>query len=221
MSRLGTPEVDRYLTEVMARLPGPPAGHRAIVAELRSGLLDASDAHAIAGLPPTAAVQAAIEEFGEPALVADGFKAEIAARVARRVAAAVLVSGPVVGALWIITAAASHLAHLAPGIRAGLGLIAVAAVLTALCALFGLAVTSRLTRWVPIRPGCAPAAAAAAGLSAVGADLLGVVLLAAELTMTQGKLSPVAAPAAIASVIRLMLARRAAGQCLAIRSALS
>jgi hypothetical protein len=58
MSRQGPPEpgagtaVEGYLAEVAARLPGPPLAHAAIMAELRSGLLDATDAHRSAGLPP-------------------------------------------------------------------------------------------------------------------------------------------------------------------------
>jgi hypothetical protein len=37
--------VERYLAEVTARLPGPARARAGIVAELRSGLLDAVDAH--------------------------------------------------------------------------------------------------------------------------------------------------------------------------------
>jgi DNA-binding transcriptional MocR family regulator len=56
------------------------------VAELRSGLLDATDAHQSAGLPASQAALAAIREFGDPVQVAVGFRAEIAASLARRVA---------------------------------------------------------------------------------------------------------------------------------------
>ena len=58
MSRLRPPEpgaessVEGYLAEVAARLPGPDRTRTGIVAELRSGLLDATDAHTSAGLPP-------------------------------------------------------------------------------------------------------------------------------------------------------------------------
>ena len=85
MIRQGPPEpgaapaVEGYLAEVKARLPGPGRTHVGIVAELRSGLLDAADAHRSAGLPPAQAALAAIREFGDPAQVAAGFSAEIAA----------------------------------------------------------------------------------------------------------------------------------------------
>jgi hypothetical protein len=238
MSRQGPPEpgagpaVEGYLAEVTARLPGPARAHAGIVAELRSGLLDAADAHRSAGLPPARAVLAAIREFGDPAQVAAGFRAEIAASQARRVAVALLVTGPLVGLMWIATAVASHLGiRLAPpwqwtgqspGLRVGIDLVAVAAGVTAWAAILGIATTGRLTRWLPARPRRAPTAAAVAGFGAVSADGLGLALLAAQLATAPGKLSPVlAAAAAAASLARLMLAGRAARDCLAIRASLT
>jgi hypothetical protein len=220
--------IDRYLAQVQARLPGAPGHRPAIIAELRSGLLDTADAHAAAGRPPAEATQAAIREFGDPALVAEGFRAEIAARTARRVAITVLVTGPAVGLLWIITAATSHLiphwqlSALPSAIQAGLYLVAAAAAATTGFALLGVAATGRVTRWLEVRPRQAPAAAAAAGLSAVWADALGLGLLALVATQTPANLSSKwAIIAAAASVIRLTLARRAARRCLALRAELS
>jgi hypothetical protein len=222
------PAVEHYLTAVAARLPGSPRSHRDIVAELRSGILDATDTHCSAGLPPAEAVQAAIDEFGDPARVADSFKAEIAAGIARRAAVVVLVTGPLVGVLWIVTAVASQIAphhqwaDLSPGLQVGLSLVAVAAGVTACGALFGIAVTGRLTRWLPALPRRAPAAAAVAGFGAVGADALGLALLGVQLATAAGRLSPwPAAAAAAASIVRLMFARRAARRCLAIRVCLT
>ncbi len=205
------------------------------MAELRSGLLDATDAHRSAGLPPARAALAAIREFGDPARVAAGFHAEIAASQARRVAVTLLVTGPLVGLLWIATAVASHLGiHFAPswqwtGLSPGLGvlgvgiyLVAVAVGVTAWAAILGIATTGRLTRWLPARPRQAPTAAAVAGFGAVGADGLGLALLAAQLATVPGKLSPVlAAAAAAASLARLMFAGHAARHCLAIRASLT
>ena len=238
MSRQGSPEpgagpaVERYLAEVTARLPGPPRAHSGIAAELRSGLMDAADAHRSAGLPSARAARAAIREFGDPAQVADGFRAEIAASQARRVAITLLATGPLVGLLWIATAVASHLAirlglpwqgtGLSPGLRVGIPLVAVTVGVTAWAAMLGIATTGRLTRWLPARPRRAPTAAAVAGFGAVGADGLGLALLAAQLATAPGKLSPVpAVAAAAASLARLMLARRAARSCLVIRASLA
>jgi len=222
------PAVERYLTEVAARLPGSPRAHRDIVAELRSGILDATDAHCSAGLPPAGAVDTAIGEFGDPVQVAEGFRAEIAAGLARRAAVVVLVTGPLVGVLWIVTAVASHVAphhqwtDLSPGFQVGVPLVAVAAAVTACGALFGIAATGRLTRWLPALPRRAPGAAAIAGFSAIGADALGLALLGVQLATAAGALSPwPAAAAATASIARLLFARRAACRCLAIRTGLT
>jgi hypothetical protein len=79
-----------------------------------------------------------------------------------------------------------------------------------------------VTRWLEVRPRQAPAAAAAAGLSAVWADALGLGLLALAATQTPANLSSKwAIIAAAASIIRLTLARRAARRCLALRAELS
>jgi len=223
--------VERYLAEITALLPGPPRARAGIVAELRSGLLDATDAHRSAGLPPAQAALAAIREFGDPARVAAGFKAEVAAGHARRVAISLLATGPLVGLLWVATALSSHLgvraapwqwAGQSPGLRVGICLVAVAVGITAWAAVLGIATTGRLSRWLPARPRRAPTAAAVAGFGAVGADGLGLLLLATQLATTSGKLSPIpAAAAAAASLARLTLARRAARRCLAIRASLT
>ena len=224
----GGPAVERYLAEVTARLAGPDRARAGIVAELRSGLLDAADAHRSAGLPPAQAALAAIREFGGPAQVADGFRAEIAARQARRVAVALLVTGPLVGLLWIAAASASHLGLAWPwagspsGFRLGIHLVAIAVGVTAWAGLLGIATSGRLTRWLPDRPRRPPMAAAVAGFAAVGADGLGLALLAAQLATAPGRLSPaLAAAAGVASAARLMLAGRAARRCLALRASLA
>ena len=219
MSRTGPPELgagpaaESYLAKVTALLPGPARAQAGIVAELRSGLLDAADAHRSAGLPPAQAARAAIREFGDPALVAAGFRAEIAASQARRVAVALLATGPLVGLLWIATAVTSHLGiappwqwtGLSPGLGVGLRLVAVAVGVTAFAAIVGIATTGRLTRLLPARP-----------------RRLGLALLAAQLATAPGRLSPLlAVAAAAASLARLMLARRAARQCLASRANLA
>ncbi len=222
-----SPPIERYLAEVTARLPGPARARAGIVAELRSGLLDAADARQSAGLPPDRAAVAAITEFGDPARIAAGFRPEIAAGQARRVALTLLVTGPLVGLLWIAEALSSHAgaqsgppwpwAAPAPGL-----LLAVAVGVTAWAAMIGIASTGRLTRWLPDRPRRAPTAAAVAGLGAMGADGLGLMLLATQIATAPGRLTPaLAAAAAAASLARLMLAGRCARRCLAIRASLA
>lgn len=230
------PAVEDYLAQVAGRLPGPGRAHGGIVAELRSGLLDAMDAYQSAGLPADQAARAAIREFGDPDQVAVGFRAEIAASQARRVAVSLLVTGPLVGLLWVATAMASHLgirfavpwqqAGLDAGLDAGLGtglvLVAVAVGVTAWAGAVGITSTGRLTRWLTVPPRLAPTAAAVAGFGAVSADSLGLVLLSVQLAADPGTLSPFPAiAAAAASAARLLLAGRAARRCLALRAVLA
>ena len=220
--------VEDYLEEVTARLPGTMRARARVVAELRSGLLDAGDAHRSAGMATAEADRAAIREFGDPVQIAGGFTADIAIRQARRAALALLLTGPIVGALWIAAGSTSHLVwpwhwqHLTPASGLIVSWLALMIAVTASGATFGIATTGRLTRWLLPRPRRASAAVAAAGFGAVGADGLGLALLAAVLTASPGRLSPVPAAAAAASgLVRLVLARRAACQCVAIRASLT
>jgi hypothetical protein len=228
----GEPAIESYLAEVSDRLPGPARARAGIVAELRSGLLDAADAYRAAGLPPAQAALAAISEFGAAGSVADGFGAEIAARQARRVSVRLLAAGPLVGLLWIIAAAASHLGinlaaawhwpDLSPVLGVGIRLVVVVIAAAAWATLLTIAATGRLTRWLPARPRRAPTAAMLAGFGAAGTDIVMLSLLAGQLAIAPWRLSPLPiALAAAASLARLTLATRAAHRCLAIRAALA
>jgi hypothetical protein len=228
----GEPAVESYLAAIAARLPGPARSCAEIVAELRAGLLDAADAHQSAGLPPAQAARAAIREFGGPEQVADGFRAELAARQARRLSAGLVAGGPLVGLAWIAAALASHLGmHLAPPwhwpdlpplLSLGIRLVVVVVAAAAWAALLGIAATGRLTRWLPARPRHGPTVAMIAGFGAAGADLVLLSLVAGLLALAPGKLAPLPiALAAAASLARLTLAARAAHRCLAIRATLT
>ncbi|MGH3299010.1 MAG: permease prefix domain 1-containing protein [Trebonia sp.] len=223
---------ESYLAEVAARLPGPGRSHAGIIAELRAGLLDATDAHRSAGLPPAEAAAAAVSEFGDPRLVAAAFGPELAARSARRTALTLIATGPVIGVLWASAAMASRVgvrhappwqwAGAPPGSLFALPLAAAVIAVTVWASLITIAATGRLTRWLPRRPRLAPAAAAAAGFGAATADVIILVLLASQLVHAPGTLSPVpVAAAATASLTRLALARHAARRCLTVRAALT
>jgi hypothetical protein len=154
---------------------------------------------------------------------------------ARRAATALLATGPLVGLLCLATAAASHLAirivtpwqwtTLATGLGGGVQLVAVAVAVTAFAGTAGIAITGRLSRWLPAGPRHAPLAAAVAGFGAVAANGLGLLLLAAALATAPGRLSPLpaaaAAAAAAASIARLLMAKRAAHLCLAMHANLA
>jgi len=88
-----THPIKSYLAEIAAALPGPGRARAGVVAELRSGLLDAADAHRRAGLDPPAAARAAVAEFGHPAQVVAAFRPRISATQARHVAITLLATG--------------------------------------------------------------------------------------------------------------------------------
>jgi hypothetical protein len=223
--------IESYLAEVAAALPGPTRARAGIVAELRGGLLDATDAHRRAGLASPAAAQAAVAEFGHPAQIATAFRPGIAASQARHVAATLLGTGPLIGLLWAAAARASHLgvrdappwqwASPPPAASIAFPLIAAVFLITIWTAVITLAATGRLTRWLPHRPRLAPTAAAIAGFGAAAVDVILLATLGSQLATAPTRLA--AAPialAAAASTTRLILARRAGRRCLASRASL-
>ena len=228
----GNPAVEAYLREAADRMPGPRLARSDILAELRSGLLDAIDARRSAGLTPQAATEAAIMEFGRPRQLATAFRPHLAMIQARRTALALAVTGPLIGLLWTLAALASHITpRLGPPWQwpgapplsaAAVPVVGAALLIVITCTLATIAATGKLTRWLPASPRTAAATAATAGFGAAAADLVLLVLLASELTRAPGTLGalPVAAATA-ASLTRLALARRAARSCLAIRATLT
>jgi hypothetical protein len=101
-------------------------------------------------------------------------------------------------------------------------LAAAALAVTLWASLFTVAATGRLTRWLPARPRLAPVTAAIAGFGTMAVDAIILVLLISQLLTAPRALAPVPiAAAATASLIRLMLARRAARRCLTTRATLT
>ncbi len=226
------PAIDTYLSEVAASIPGPPRARGDILAELRSGLLDAIDAHRSAGLTAQAAAEAAITEFGDPRQVADAFRPYLAMVQARRVALTLVATGPPVGLLWAAAALASHITlrdappwqwpGAPPLSPAAFPVAGAALLLTAWSALATVDATGTLTRWLPGRPRIAAATAATAGFGAAAADLAIFALLASQLISAPGTLAPLpVAAATAASLTRFALARQAAHKCLVIRATLT
>jgi hypothetical protein len=228
----GSQLIDSYLGEVAAALPGPARARADIVAELHSGLLDAVDAHRRTGLPTASAAAYAIREFGDARQVAAWFRPELAARQARGLALTLVATGPLIGLLWAAAALASHIGirHAAPWHWAGAPPasviafpLAAAALLIALwSALFTVAATGRLARWLPSAPHIAATTAAIAGIAAMAADAAVFTLLASQLASAPSTLAPApVAAAAVASLTRLTLTRRAARRCLSARATLT
>ena len=79
----------------------------------------------------------------------------------------------------------------------------------------------RLSRWLPTGPWVAPTAAGLAAALCVAGDLLLLAGLLAWAVLLGGLAWPLAAAAAAASAIRLSLAGRAVGRCVAARRRLA
>jgi hypothetical protein len=205
-----------YLAELADQLGRPSAARAAIVAELEDGLWTATIAHHASGLPPQAAATAAVAEFGDPRTVGAGFGPELAAATGRRVGLALLTTGPLVGASWLLAAAtwrwAGHEPPAALGLVAALvGLVLVVAVPAAV---LSVAVSGRLSRWLPTGPQVGATAAATAASACVAGDLVLLGGLLAWIVLAGGVAWPAALLAAGASSTRLSLAGRAARRCL-------
>jgi hypothetical protein len=218
--------IGSYLAEIAAGLDGPASTRRDILAELGAGVADAADEYRSAGLNPAQAARAAIAEFGSPARVAAGFRAELAAARVRRTVVTLMAIGPLTGALWYAAAVASHVDRFGPPWKWGslpggaqlaihLAIIALAAAVGS--AQFTLAATGRSTRWLPARPGASAAIAVGSFAAVDVAMLTALTILVASMP---GRLAVLpAAAAAAASLTRLGLAFRTTRNCLTLRTA--
>jgi len=217
-----------YLAAVMSQLAGPPSARAAVTDELRDGLMEALETHQARGCSQAEATAAAIAEFGDPHTVAAAFGPELGAVQARRVAVGLLVTGPLVGLTWMTAVVVNALPpwrHQLIGPWRALPVVALALAIAGPALGLTVAATGRLGRRlgrVVHRATLPPTAAAVAALAAVVADLTLLGIVTGHALTSQG--SSVWAPvivAAGASLIRALLAGRAARRCLATRAALT
>lgn len=200
-------DVAAYLEAIAARLPGPRRARASALAELRDGLHDAIDTRTAAGMTTAEAIRTALHESGPPAVVAAAYAEELAAVAARRAAQALLVTGPVIGLLW--------LASLAPGagpdvlLRSLPPLAGIVAVATAAGALT-IAATGHGMRWLPDIPRLPQYAAACACAAAVCGDLAVLVLAATRALTSPAALPSIVIVAVAGSITRLVCAQHAA-----------
>jgi hypothetical protein len=216
--------LDAYLAELAGGLVGPEPARAAIVAELGDGLTEAVAAGQARGLTPAAAAAAAVAKFGEPRTLAAGFAPELAAVTGRRVGLGLLATGPLVGLTWLAALLASSVAV---GRQPPAGLAVAAAVFGMVlavavpAAVLSVAVTGRLSRWLPVGPRVAPTAAGVAAALCVGGDVILLAGLLAWAVVAGGLTWAPAVAAAAVSSARLALAGRALRRCLAARGALA
>jgi hypothetical protein len=217
-----------YLAAVTTQLTGPPSARAAVTDELRDGLMEALETHQARGCSQAEATAAVIAEFGDPHTVAAAFGPELGAVQARRVAAALLVTGPLVGLTWIATVVVNALPpwrHQLIGPWLALPLVGLALAVAGPALGLTVVATGRLGRRlsrVVDRATLPPTAAAVAALAAVVADLtlLGIITGHALTSPESSMWAPVIV-AASASLTRVTLAGRAARRCLATRAALT
>jgi hypothetical protein len=89
-------------------------------------------------------------------------------------------------------------------------------------ALATIAVTGRLTRWLPSGPRSAAVPAAISGYAVAAADTAIFILLVHQLATAPATLAPLPITAAAsASLARLVFSRRAAQRCMTARAALT
>ena len=216
--------IHAYLADLSSQLGGATAARTAIVAELEDGLWAATATHQARGLTPAEAARAAVAEFGDARTVAAGFGAELAAATGRRVGLGLLTTGPLVGTSWLLVVAATwtrtgRQPPAALGLVAALvGLVLMVAVPSAV---LSVAVSGRLSRWLPAGPQVAATAAAVAATACVVGDMALLASLLGCAAVAGGLAWPAGLLAVGASSARLSLAGHAARRCLAARAALA
>jgi hypothetical protein len=187
-------------------------------------LSTATIAHHARGLPPQEAAAAAVAEFGDPRTVGTGFGPELAAATGRRVGLALLTTGPLVGMSWLLVAATTwRWTGQEPPAALGLvaALVGLALVVAVPAAVASVALSGRLSWWLPTGPQVGATAAAVAVGACVAGDLVLLGGLLAAALFAGGVAWPAALLAAGASSTRLSLAGRAARRCVAVRSTLT
>jgi hypothetical protein len=190
--------IEAYLGELAHLLRGPRRRRAQILAELRDGLDHAIADHATDGRTEEEAVALAINHFGSPQAVADGFADELATAYARHTIAWYIATGPLIGVWWLL------LLQPQPW-RAGLvALLAAIPVLpliaTAIATAAGtFAATGRLIRWLPE---ASPHRALTATIAIATLTLIGDVTVIG-LYLSSTAVRPLAILAISASLIRI------------------
>jgi hypothetical protein len=216
----GAASLDAFLHAVEVRLPGPGRLREEILAELKDGLNAAAETRERAGLERAQAIRLALQEFGDPELLAASFRPELMVARGRRTAVTLLIMIAIVLALWIAAARSREsmgMTHLfdSPADHVAAGLLVAAVIALGLCTLVTTGRTSGRPRVAPQRS--LLTAVAMAALTII-CDLAAAAVLTARLAQFPGTLHWLLLGAAIAgSCVGAHVALRAGWSCLAIR----
>ena len=221
---LAQPVVAGYLREFAAALPGSRRARQAIVTEIADGLIE--QITNTTGPDPAAAAASAVHAFGSPRNLATQFARELTGKTAHRTGFALISSGPLIGAVWLLaltsgpsSGPSSDVTVTLPkritGLFAALPLIPLLLMMIIPAALVAVAGAGRVSRFLPVTIGAAGLAGLVAGAGCVVAD--GSLIVHA--VMTAGVWSPLLILAVTISTARLSLAAAAARRCAQLRAA--
>jgi len=217
---LAQPVVAGYLREFAAALPGSRRARQAIVTEIADGLIE--QITNTTGPDPAAAAASAVHAFGSPRNLATQFARELTGKTAHRTGFALISSGPLIGAVWLLaltSGPSSDVTVTLPkritGLFAALPLIPLLLMMIIPAALVAVAGAGRVSRFLPVTTGAAGLAGLVAGAGCVVAD--GSLIVHA--VMTAGVWSPLLILAVTISTARLSLAAAAARRCAQLRAA--
>lgn len=200
--------VASYLNAIDAGIPRWLRSRREALRELADSIDDAIIDYQTQGLSTDEAATRAVREGGSPSMIADAFTDVLSAGHARRTVLALLVSGPLIGAVWLTalvpgrppTMLLAQIPSLAPVLLVSIAISVVTLLLTGPANL--------RPRWAPQRPTLLAAFACACACTA---DLLMLGTAVTTAVMARGELAGYPLIAAVAlSVSRLAITQRVA-----------
>lgn len=141
------PVIERYITDLSVRLPGPRRWRAAVLDEVRDSLLEGMDAHSGATADPAAAALHAVAEHGPADQVARAYAPEVAVAWGRRAGLLALGIIPAMAIAWNLALRAGPPSHWQPsgtGLHLAATVIASGVGLTLMCSTAALLGTGRL-----------------------------------------------------------------------------
>jgi hypothetical protein len=215
-----TAVIDAYLADLARQLPAHAPLADDIVAELRSDLVEATQALVRCSVSPPAAAWAATTEFGDAAEVAEAFRPELVVRHARRIGLTLFVTGPLIGACWLASLLLASSGESVAWRWLPLA-IAPALLIGAPATAIAVASSGRLARWLRPSAGLTGVAVTVAGVAAGVGDIMLLAVGSALLMMPIPAPSPLVVFAAAASLTRLIFVTRTLFRSLGLKRTLA
>jgi hypothetical protein len=141
------PVIERYITDLSVRLPGPRRWRVAVLDEIRDSLLEGMDAHHGTTADPAAAALRAVAEHGPADQVASAYAPEVAVAWGRRAGLLALGIIPAMAIIWNLALRAGPPSRWQPsgaGLHLAATVIASGVGLTLICSTAALLGTGRL-----------------------------------------------------------------------------